>query len=97
MKSLLIRGGRVIDPASGVDRLADVLIRFGRVEAIGHDLSAEGVPRFDARGGIVAPAKGALPLKGSVMARIPVKLPPRMPVVATVAAAVIPACSTVLS
>ena len=55
MKSLLISGGRVIDPASGVDRLADVLIRFGRVEAIGHDLSAEGVPRFDARGGIVAP------------------------------------------
>ena len=55
MKSLLIRGGRVIDPASGVDRLADVLIRFGRVEAIGHDLSAEGVPRFEARGMIVAP------------------------------------------
>ena len=55
MKSLLIRGGRVIDPASGVDRLADVLIRLGRVEAIGHDLSAQGVPQFDARGMIVAP------------------------------------------
>ncbi len=55
MKSILIAGGRVIDPASGTDRIADVLIRDGRVEAIGLDLPAGGVNRFDARGMIVGP------------------------------------------
>ena len=55
MKSILISGGRVIDPASGTDRMADVLIRDGRVEAIGLDLPAGGVMRFDARGMIVGP------------------------------------------
>ena len=55
MKSLLITGGRVIDPATGTDRVADVLIRSGRVEAVGHGLSAEGVEQLDARDMIVAP------------------------------------------
>ena len=55
MKSLLIQGGRVIDPASKFDGAADVLIRDGKVEKVGHGLKAEGVPVFDARGAIVAP------------------------------------------
>jgi dihydroorotase len=55
MKSLLIQGGRVIDPASKFDAPADVLIRDGKVEAIGKGLRAEGVEVFDARGAIVAP------------------------------------------
>ena len=45
----------MIDPASGFDRKADVLIRDGRVAAVGRDLPAAGVPRFEARGMIVAP------------------------------------------
>ncbi|PID38121.1 MAG: dihydroorotase [Proteobacteria bacterium] len=32
--SLLIRGGRVIDPANGVDRMADVLVEEGRVSRV---------------------------------------------------------------
>jgi len=55
MSSLLITGGRVIDPASGFDAPADVLIRDGKVEAIGPGLQAEGVDRFDAKGAVVAP------------------------------------------
>jgi len=55
MKSLLIQGGRVIDPASKFDGAADVLIRDGKVEKVGPGLKAEGVPVFDARGAIVAP------------------------------------------
>jgi dihydroorotase len=55
MKSLLIQGGRVIDPASKFDGAADVLIRDGKVEKIGQGLKAEGVPVFDATGAIVAP------------------------------------------
>ena len=36
MATLLIRGGRVIDPSQGVDRIDDVLVRDGQVVAIGH-------------------------------------------------------------
>ena len=32
---MLIRGGRVIDPASGFDAISDVLLAEGRVAAIG--------------------------------------------------------------
>jgi dihydroorotase len=55
MKSLLIQGGRVVDPASKFDGAADVLIRDGKVEKVGQGLKAGGVPVFDARGAIVAP------------------------------------------
>jgi dihydroorotase len=55
MNSLLITGGRVIDPASGFDGTADVLIRDGKIEAVGADLFAEDVDVLDARGAIVAP------------------------------------------
>ncbi len=55
MKSLLIQGGRVIDPASKFDAVADVLIRNGRIEAVGVGLKAEGVEVLDATGAIVAP------------------------------------------
>jgi dihydroorotase len=34
MSELLIHGGRVVDPASGVDALRDVLLRDGRVAAV---------------------------------------------------------------
>ena len=34
-KSLLIRGGQVIDPSSGIDAVADVLLRDGKVAGLG--------------------------------------------------------------
>jgi len=55
MSALLITGGRVIDPASGGDGLADVLIRDGRIEAIGTGLVDDEAARLDATGAIVAP------------------------------------------
>jgi dihydroorotase len=55
MSSLLIKGGRVIDPASGFDAIADVLVRDGKTEAVGTGLAAEGVAVLDAKGAIVAP------------------------------------------
>src|SRR5947209_1543209 len=55
MKSILIAGGRVIDPASGVDEVADLLICDGHVKAVGHDLPSAGAVWFDATGRIVAP------------------------------------------
>ncbi len=57
--AILIRGGRVIDPASGLDATGDVLLAGGRVEAIGTSRGAIDVPadaqRLDAEGCIVAP------------------------------------------
>lgn len=53
--SLLITGGRVIDPASRGDGQADVLIRDGRIEAVGTGLDDDEAVRFDASGAIVAP------------------------------------------
>jgi dihydroorotase len=55
MKPLLITGGRIIDPASGGDAFVDVLIRDGRIEAIGTGLDDAEAVRFDARNAIVAP------------------------------------------
>ena len=49
---LVIRGGRVIDPESGRDELADVQICGGRVTAIGKDL-APGGAELDATGHVV--------------------------------------------
>ena len=55
MKVLLIKNGRVIDPASQDDRIADVLITEGRIAAIEPGLSAQGAEIFDAGGMFVAP------------------------------------------
>src|SRR6266700_2502802 len=53
---LLLRGGRVIDPASGVDGLKDVAIRNGKIAAVQSDIlptSAKDV--VDVSGNIVLP------------------------------------------
>jgi dihydroorotase len=55
MPKLLIKNGRVIDPASGRDEVADVLIKGGLVVRIGQDLHATGAIAFDAAGLVVAP------------------------------------------
>jgi len=57
-KKLAIRGGRVIDPAQGIDRIADVLISNGKIEEItgksdGH--TPDGYEQIDASGLIVSP------------------------------------------
>jgi dihydroorotase len=53
-KALLIRGGHVIDPASGVDAIADILLRDGRVAAVGK-IGEKADEVFDAAGLVVAP------------------------------------------
>ncbi len=58
MNSLLLTGGRVIDPANRLDAVADVLILNGKIVAVGKD-SAKQSPReiekFDVSGLIVCP------------------------------------------
>jgi dihydroorotase len=56
VNSLLLTGGRVIDPASRFDSVAEVLILNGKISAVGKKLSAPaGVERLDAKGKIVCP------------------------------------------
>jgi dihydroorotase len=56
MATLLIKNGRVIDPASGRDSIADVWIEDGKVRAVGPDLEVSEVGEvFDATGMVVAP------------------------------------------
>lgn len=55
MSDLLIRGGRVIDPSSGIDGVRDVLVRDGRIERIAEGITEERVEIFDAAGMLVLP------------------------------------------
>ena len=55
MPRLAIRNGRVIDPASGLDSVCDVLIDTGRIAAVGPNLDIGGAEEFDATGLVVAP------------------------------------------
>jgi len=53
---MLIHGGRVIDPAQGLDEVRDVRLAGGRVTGVGVGLSpAPGEETFDARGLLVVP------------------------------------------
>jgi dihydroorotase len=55
MSKLLIRNGRVIDPASGRDATGDVLIENDIVAAVGENIEADGAEILDAEGLVVAP------------------------------------------
>lgn len=58
MATLLIRGGRVVDPSQGIDRVDDLLVRDGLVVAVGNS-GAQPVGKadetIDAAGLVVAP------------------------------------------
>src|SRR3954451_22307256 len=52
---IMIKNGRVIDPASQTDRIADVLIVDGRIAGVAPNLSSPKAEVIDAGGMIVAP------------------------------------------
>jgi dihydroorotase len=53
---LLLKGGRVVDPGTGIDQVQDVLLRRGKIAELGADLKApKGVREIDARGLLVLP------------------------------------------
>ncbi len=58
MAALLLTGGRVIDPGSGLDTVTDLLIQEGRIAAIGSDARAqapENVETWSVDGLVVSP------------------------------------------
>jgi len=58
MNSLLLHGGRVIDPASRIDAVADLLILDGKIAALGADAAKRApvnIERMDVKGLVVCP------------------------------------------
>ena len=51
---LVIKNGRVVDPARKIDAVVDVVVRNGKIASIGK-ASVPDIPQFDAKGLIVAP------------------------------------------
>ena len=51
---LLVRNGRVVDPARKIDTVTDIVIRDGKIGSIG-SANVSDIPVFDATGLIVAP------------------------------------------
>lgn len=51
----LLRNGRVVDPASGRDEIADLLIADGAVAGVGPDLAGSDAEVVDVGGAVVAP------------------------------------------
>ena len=52
---ILIRGGRVLDPASGLDAVSDVLVTNGAIEHVAANTNAPEARVIDARGCLVTP------------------------------------------
>lgn len=55
MGNILIKGGRVIDPAQGIDDTLDLLIEEGKIKQTGKGLSSPGAEVVDAAGLLVVP------------------------------------------
>jgi dihydroorotase len=51
----LVRGGRLVDPASGIDAQLDLVVKDGLIADVGVGLQAVGATEFDASGMVVAP------------------------------------------
>jgi dihydroorotase len=52
---ILIKGGRVLDPAQGIDETMDLLIEEGRVARLDRDIEAADAEIIDAAGKVVTP------------------------------------------
>src|SRR5260370_18623308 len=52
---LLLRGGRVIDPAQGLDGVLDVAVHDGRIAAVGKNLPGPAKQTVDVGGKLVLP------------------------------------------
>ena len=55
MADLILTGGRIIDPASGRDGIADIAFADGKVSEIGSDLPGIGAEIVEVRGLLVVP------------------------------------------
>jgi dihydroorotase len=54
-QNFLLKGGRLIDPASDKDGIFDIRVRDGKIDAIGVDLAQDGGTEIDVKDQIVTP------------------------------------------
>ncbi|HHY97827.1 MAG TPA: dihydroorotase [Firmicutes bacterium] len=52
---LLLKGGKVVDPRSGSDDIADIAIEDGKIIEVGHDLVMDGAETLDVAGLVIFP------------------------------------------
>lgn len=52
---LLVKGGKIIDPANNFSKAADILVVGGKISAVGQNLCADGAEIIDAQGKLVCP------------------------------------------
>ena len=55
MLGLLIKGGRMVDPANGIDEILDIFIENGTIARFGKGLAVDGAESLDASGLVAAP------------------------------------------
>ena len=55
MEKILVKGGRIVDPARGVDMIGDLLISEGRIVAVENSIVADEARVIDAAGMVVSP------------------------------------------
>ncbi len=55
MSKLLLKGGRIVDPAQTIDIIADLLVEDGKIVAIAEAITDDGAVQKDVTGMIVAP------------------------------------------
>jgi dihydroorotase len=55
LNNFILKGGRLLDPGSGIDEQQDIHVRDGVIAAIGIDLKADGATVIDGKGLIVTP------------------------------------------
>jgi len=55
MQRVLLKGGRVLDPATGLDGVRDVLVADGRIEEIAPRVGSAGAEVIDCAGCLVLP------------------------------------------
>ncbi|MFA5334895.1 MAG: dihydroorotase [Candidatus Omnitrophota bacterium] len=52
---ILLKGGRIADPANGIDAESDLLIKDGKIAQAGKNIKAAGAKQIDCKGKIVLP------------------------------------------
>lgn len=52
---LLLKGGRIIDPAQNIDMVGDILVQGGRIAEVGAKIEAQDAEILEAKGLVVAP------------------------------------------
>lgn len=55
MSKLLLKGGRIVDPAQNIDIIADLLVEDGKIAAVAEAITADDAVEKDVSGLIVAP------------------------------------------